>query len=116
MARQSPQHVGQTYHLTGPVSQDIDAVAREFSAALGRTIAYVDIPPEMMKERLAAFGMPPHVISHVVMMAELHWDNRYDRFSNDVEGLTGITPMSVREFVQKNAHAFTPAAPSSVGE
>src|SRR5882672_5416416 len=24
------QHIGQTYHLTGPVSQDLDAVAREF--------------------------------------------------------------------------------------
>lgn len=100
------KHIGQTYHLTGPVSQDIDAVAREFSAALGRTITYVDVPPEMMKEQLATFGMPPHVISHVVTMAQLHRDNRYDRFSEDVEGLTGIPPMSVREFVQKNAHAF----------
>jgi uncharacterized protein YbjT (DUF2867 family) len=110
------KHIGQTYHLTGPVSQDIDAVAREFSAALGRTITYVDVPPEMMKEQLAAFGMPPHVISHVVTMAQLHRDNRYDRFSEDVEGLTGIPPMSVREFVQKNAHAFAPVAPSSAPE
>jgi uncharacterized protein YbjT (DUF2867 family) len=107
------QHIGQTYHLTGPVSQDIDAVAREFSAALGRTITYVDVPPEMMKGQLAAFGMPPHVISHVVTMAQLHRDNRYDRFSKDVEGLTGVPPMSVREFVQKNAHAFAPVAPNS---
>jgi hypothetical protein len=28
--------------------------------------------------------MPPHVISHVVTMAQLHRDNRYDRFSKDV--------------------------------
>jgi uncharacterized protein YbjT (DUF2867 family) len=102
------KHIGQTYHLTGPVSQDMDAVAREFSAALGRTITYVDVPPEMMKEQLAAIEMPPHVISHVVTVAQLHRDNRYDRFSNDVEGLTGISPMSVREFVQKNAHSFAP--------
>lgn len=110
------RHIGQTYHLTGPVSQDIDAVAREFSAALGRTITYVDVPPEMMKQQFAAFGMPPHVISHVVTMAQLHRDNRYDRFSNDVERLTGIPPMSVREFVQKNAHAFAPVAPLGAPE
>jgi uncharacterized protein YbjT (DUF2867 family) len=110
------EHIGKTYHLTGPVSQDLDAVARELSAALGRTISYVDVPPEKMKEQLAAFGMPPHVASHVVTMAQLHRDNRYDRFSNDVEGLTGIPPMSVREFVQKNAHAFAPVAPSSAAE
>ncbi|MET4175331.1 MULTISPECIES: NmrA family NAD(P)-binding protein [unclassified Bradyrhizobium] len=110
------EHIGKTYHLTGHVSQDLDAVAREFSAALGRTISYVDVPPEMMKDQLAAFEIPPHVISHVVTMAQLHRDNRYDRFSKDVEGLTGIPPMSVREFVQKNAYAFAPVAPSSAAE
>jgi pimeloyl-ACP methyl ester carboxylesterase len=47
-------HIGQTYHLTGPVSQDMGAVAREFSAALGRTISYVNVPLEVMKGQLAA--------------------------------------------------------------
>jgi len=47
------EHIGQTYHLTGPVSQDMDAVAREFSAALGRTISYVNVPLEVMKGQLA---------------------------------------------------------------
>ncbi|MEH2476791.1 uncharacterized protein YbjT (DUF2867 family) [Nitrobacteraceae bacterium AZCC 2146] len=110
------EHIGQTYHLTGPVSQDMDAVAREFSAALGRAITYIDVPLEIWKEQLAAFPMPPHVVSHVATMAQLHQDNRYDRFSHDVERLTGVSPMSVREFVQKNAHAFAPVAPSSTPE
>ena len=109
-------HIGQIYHLTGPVSQDMDAVAREFSAALGRTISYVNVPLEVMTGQLAAFGMSPHVVAHVATMAGLHQDNRYDRFSNDVERLTGIPPMSVRELVQKNAHAFTAVAPSSAPE
>jgi uncharacterized protein YbjT (DUF2867 family) len=109
------EHIGQAYHLTGPVSQDMDAVAREFSVALGRTISYVNVPLEVMKGQLATFGMP-YVVAHVATMAELHQDNRYDRFSNDVERLTGIRPMSVREFVQKNAHAFAPVAPSSAAE
>ena len=39
--------------------------------------------------------IPPPVVAHVATMAELHQDNRYGRFSNDVEGLTGIRPMSV---------------------
>lgn len=102
------EHVGQTYHLTGPVAQDMDAVARAFSEALGRTISYVDVPIEAMKGQLAAFGMQPHVISHVATMAKLHQDNRYDRFSNDVEGLTGAKPMGVQEFVQRNARLFSP--------
>jgi uncharacterized protein YbjT (DUF2867 family) len=110
------RHIGQTYHLTGPVSQDMDAVAREFSTALGRTISYVDIPLPIWREQLAAFGMPPHVAAHVATMAQLHQNNRYDRFSNDVAALTGVPPMSIREFVQRNAQAFAPAAPSSTVE
>jgi uncharacterized protein YbjT (DUF2867 family) len=104
------EHIGQTYHLTGPVSQDMDAVAREFSAALGCTISYVEIPIEAMREQLSAFGMPPHVVGHVATMAKLHQQDRYDRFSDDVERVTGQPPMSVREFVQRNANAFAPAA------
>jgi hypothetical protein len=65
-----------------------------------------------MKEQLAAFGMPPHVVSHVATMAELHRDDRYDRFSDDVERLTGEPPMSVQEFVQRNANMFAPASPA----
>jgi uncharacterized protein YbjT (DUF2867 family) len=110
------EHIGRTYHLTGPVSQDMDAVAREFSAALGRTITYVDVPLGIWREQLATFGMPPHVAAHVATMASLHQDNRYDRLSHDVEGLTGVPPMSVREFVQKNAHAFALVAPSNAPE
>lgn len=99
-------HIGQTYHLTGPVSQDMDAIACEFSAALGRTITYVDVPLKTWKEQFAAVGIPPHVASHLATMAQLHQDNRYDRLSQDVERLTSVPPMTVREFVQKNAPAF----------
>jgi uncharacterized protein YbjT (DUF2867 family) len=106
-------HIGKTYHLTGPVSQDMEAVAAEFSSALGRQISYVDIPLTMWKDQLKAFGMPPHVASHVATMAELHQANRYDRFSNDVEGLTGIRPMSIREFVETNRDAFRASPPST---
>jgi uncharacterized protein YbjT (DUF2867 family) len=102
-------HIGHTYNLTGPVSQDMKSIAKEFSAALGRAISYVDIPVAAMKDQLTAYGMPAHVISHVATMAQLHKENRYDRFSNDVEGLTGIAPMGVQEFVRRNASKFASA-------
>ncbi|MET4721065.1 uncharacterized protein YbjT (DUF2867 family) [Bradyrhizobium japonicum] len=44
--------VGKTYHLTGPVSQDMHAVASEFTEALGRTIKYVDVPGEVFRKQL----------------------------------------------------------------
>jgi hypothetical protein len=86
----------------------MNEIAREFSVALSRAIT-----PRMMKEQLATFGMPPHMISHVATMTQLHRDHRYDRVSNDVERLTGIPPMSVQEFVQNNARGFYPRAGTS---
>lgn len=103
-------HIGQTYHLTGPVSQDMQAVAKEFSDALDREITYMDVPVAVWKEKFASFGLPQHVVSHVATMAELHKANRYDRFSGDVEKLTGVAPMGVKEFIQKHAESFTPPA------
>src|SRR6476660_2567937 len=39
-------HLGQIYELTGPRSQDMHGIAREFSDALNREVTYADIPPE----------------------------------------------------------------------
>jgi hypothetical protein len=62
------------------------------------------------KEQLASMGVPPHLVAHLATMALLHQDGRYDRFADDVKQLTGEPPMSVRQFVQRNAAAFTAAA------
>jgi hypothetical protein len=43
-------------------------------------------------------------------MADLHRAGRYDRMSDDVLMLTGQGPMSLQEFVRKNAAAFSPPA------
>src|SRR6516164_6883411 len=37
-------HLGRIYELTGPRSQDLHGVAREYSDALGRDVTYSDIP------------------------------------------------------------------------
>lgn len=103
------EHVGRIYHLTGPVSQDLGGIAREFSQALGRQIEYVDVPLDVWKERLASNGVPPHLVAHLATMATLHQTGRYDRYSADVEAITGKAPMSVQEFVSKNVGAFAPA-------
>jgi uncharacterized protein YbjT (DUF2867 family) len=100
-------HVGKTYHLTGPQSESMDFFAQEYSKALGRTIAYQDIPLESWRDALLARGLPAHLVSHLATMADLHRAGRYDRMSDDVLTLTGRAPLSVREVVSKNAETFT---------
>jgi uncharacterized protein YbjT (DUF2867 family) len=99
-------HLGRLYELTGPKSQDMEGVAREFSDALNREIRYVDIPPEVLERELERLGMPEHVAHHVMTMGELHRAGRYDRMTDGVQRVTGQPPMSVREFVALHADEF----------
>jgi uncharacterized protein YbjT (DUF2867 family) len=99
-------HLGRIYELTGPRSQDLHGVAREFSDALNREVTYCDIPPEDWERELKQEGLPEHLIQHLVTMGELHRAGRYDRLTDGVERVTGRSAMSIREFVSQHAEGF----------
>jgi uncharacterized protein YbjT (DUF2867 family) len=99
-------HLGRIYELTGPRSQDMDAVTREFSEALNREITYLDIPASEWEAGLKKLGLPEHLTKHLVTMAELNRAGRYDRIADGVERITGRPAMSVREFVSLHAEEF----------
>ena len=104
------QHIGSTYHLTGPRSENMDFYAQEYSRALDRPITYQDIPVEPWRETLVQAGLPIHLINHLSVMADLHRAGRYDRQSDDVLKLTGQPSTSVADFVRRHAASFTPSA------
>src|SRR6202162_4247698 len=80
------KHVGKVYKLTGPKSQDMHGLAAEYAAALGRPVPYVDVPLERWRaEELRKFGLPEHPLGHLLTMAKLHAEGRYDRLTHDVE-------------------------------
>jgi hypothetical protein len=84
------RHVGKVYELTGPRSEDMQAVAAEYSEALGRAVTYVDEPFDRWRDReLRARGLPEYVEGHLLTMAKLHAANRYDRLTHGVETVTG---------------------------
>ena len=107
----NPQpHIGKTYHLTGPQSENMHFYAQEYSQALGRTIIFEDISVEVWRDGLLQRGLPVYLVNHLATMADLHRAGRYDRMSDDVRILTGQEPQSVQEFVRRNAATFTAAA------
>jgi NAD(P)H dehydrogenase (quinone) len=102
-------HIGKVYELTGPRSQDMHAMAAEYSAALGRTITYVDVPLEQWRDQeLRSRNLPDHVFEHLLTMARLHAANRYDRLTHNVEAITGRRTTSCRNFVARHAELFRP--------
>jgi len=102
--------LGKIYQLTGPQSENMHFYAQEYSKTLGRTITFQDIPVEPWRDELLERGLPVHLVNHLATMADLHRAGRYDRMSDDVLTLTGQGPLSVQEFVRKNAATFTASA------
>jgi uncharacterized protein YbjT (DUF2867 family) len=101
-------HIGKIYELTGPRSLNMSGIAAECSSALGRTITYVNVPFDEWREHdLKGLNLPDHVFRHILTMARLHADNRYDRMTRDVELITGRLATSVHDFVVKHADIFS---------
>lgn len=102
-------HIGKVYELTGPRSQDMHAQAAEYSDALHQIITYVDVTFEQWRDQeLRRRNLPEHVFGHLLTMAKLHADGRYDRLTHDVEAITGRPATSTREFVSRHADRFRP--------
>jgi NAD(P)H dehydrogenase (quinone) len=100
-------HIGRVYELTGPRSEDMPTMAAEYSDALGKSVVYVDVPMSTWRtELLRMRDLPPYLLQHLVTMAQLHAENRYDRFSRDVELVTGRPPTSVRAYVARHPRLF----------
>src|SRR5438093_2504804 len=53
-------HLDRVYELTGPRSQDMNGIAREYSDALNREVTYSDIPPEDWEREPKRVGLPDH--------------------------------------------------------
>jgi NAD(P)H dehydrogenase (quinone) len=104
-------HRGKVYELTGPRSEDMNEIAKEYATALNHPVKYVDTPyDKWLKEELLPVNLPQYVFDHVSTMAKLHAENRYDRLTSDVQKLTGKPSMSVREYVTAHQEVFSTAA------
>ena len=103
-------HIGKVYDLTGPQSLSMTQYAQEFSGVLGRTIRYVNVPPQIWEAKLPEARLPEHLIAHMITMGQLNRDNRYDRMTDTFQQLVGRAPISAAEFARRHAGAFTAQA------
>jgi len=101
------RHRSHVYELTGPEVLDIDGLAQSYSRALQYPVTAQDIALDQWRQGvLAGAGLPPHVEQHIATMARLHRDGRYDRLTNDVERVTGQSPMTVEQYITENPQKF----------
>lgn len=101
-----PGHEHRIYDLTGPQALTHDEMAHELTRGLGRSVAYIDIPPEAMRSALLSFGFPEWQADGLVEEFEVYRRGEAAAVSDDVATITGHPPRSFAEFVKDYASAF----------
>jgi uncharacterized protein YbjT (DUF2867 family) len=105
-------HEGKIYPLTGPESLTMAEVAEKLSAALGKSIRYVDVPPEEANKARLAAGMPPYLAEG---LDELFAERRKGKESTvwpTIQEVFGWQPTTFDEFATRNAAIFRGEQPS----
>ncbi|MGW4774818.1 NAD(P)H-binding protein [Nocardia sp. NPDC004278] len=106
--RNPTEHVGHVYELTGPAVLDIQGLAEHYTRALGHPVSGTDLGDDDFAEQIGAVpGISPHTVRHLLTVAKLHRNDRYNRLTNDVEKLTGQPPQSVEQYVAGHRDLFS---------
>lgn len=102
-----PGHEGKTYILTGPESLSHADVAEKLSAALGKKVAFVDLPPEAFKQAVMGAGVPEWLADG---LNELYADWRTGSISAVSPAVAGVAkkqPIPFGQFARDYAPAFS---------
>ena len=107
-------HDGRTYVVTGPEAISYAQVAAHLSAATGRHVGFVDIPPEAAVPALIDAGLPPFAAEQVVtVFGELRRGVQATT-TGTVNALTGRAARPFAAFARQYAGAFRSEEPTEL--
>jgi uncharacterized protein YbjT (DUF2867 family) len=101
-------HTGQIYTLTGPESLTYTEVAAALSRGLGRSVTYVDLPPERYRKTLLTGGAPGWWAEGLAELAQSFRTGPVPSVTSTVAQITGRPARSLERFVRDYADAFGP--------
>jgi NAD(P)H dehydrogenase (quinone) len=105
-------HLAKTYVPTGPVAMSMAQMASVFTRVLDRPVEYVDIPVEPWGQILSNVeGMSPHLIEHLLRVAEAHQQGEFDAVTDVVQAIGAAPPKSLEVFIRQSATVFGPSQP-----
>ncbi|MCU1489514.1 MAG: NmrA family protein [Acidimicrobiaceae bacterium] len=100
-------HAGARYTLTGPQALTFGEVAEIIASVSGRPVVYHDIDPEAWISGAVAAGVPG---DYAVMLRWLTGTIIAGNGSvptDDIEKVTGRTPVTFRQFAERNAQTWS---------
>jgi uncharacterized protein YbjT (DUF2867 family) len=99
-------HEGKTYPLTGPEALTMTEVVAKLSTATGKTIRYVNVPPDGARQAQLAAGMPPYLADALFELFAERRNGKEAKVWPDAGVLLGRRPTSFDEFAKRNAAVF----------
>jgi uncharacterized protein YbjT (DUF2867 family) len=100
-------HEEKIYDLTGSQALTHTEMAEYLSAALKRQIAFVDVPPEQMREAMVGFGMPAWQADGLMEDYAHYRRNEAAAIASGIEDATGKAPRQFKDFARDCATAFS---------
>ena len=100
-------HEGKIYTLTGAQALTHTEMAELLSTALGRQIAFVDVPPEAMRDSLLGFGMPVWQADGLLEDYAHYRRNEAAAIASGVQDAIHKDPRSFEEFARDYATVFS---------
>ncbi|MEV8633065.1 SDR family oxidoreductase [Streptosporangium sp. NPDC051023] len=110
-----PYGHGETFVLTGPEALTQAEIAQRLSAALERTVEYVDLSPDRLSAALKAQGLPPRFADDVAALSQAVANGSLATTTTSVQDLTGDRPRTFEEFLAANLDALRAGLVSSGG-
>jgi uncharacterized protein YbjT (DUF2867 family) len=99
-------HDGKTYTITGPAAVTHTEMAIALSTAIGRPVAFIDVPPDAFAGALKAAGVPAWQADGLVEDYAHYARGEAEAVSPHVREVTGADPRDVRRFAEDYASVF----------
>lgn len=98
-------HEGATYTLTGPEAITHAQIAAALTAALGRTVTFIDVPPEAFADGIRGM-LPPWQVDGLLEDYAHYRRGEASAVSPAVAEITGAAPRGIGQFARDYAAAF----------
>jgi uncharacterized protein YbjT (DUF2867 family) len=99
-------HEGNTYTITGPAAVTHSEMADAIGKAIGRPVAFRDVPSDAFAGALKAAGVPAWQVDGLVEDYAHYARGEAEAISPHVRDVTGLDPRDLDTFAEDYANAF----------
>jgi uncharacterized protein YbjT (DUF2867 family) len=100
-------HEGKVYPITGPRPISHHDIAAAMTSVLGRTVKYVDVPPDAAGRAMTGAGMPQWQADAILELYALMREGKFDYATDTVKEVSGRDPIPIEQFVRDHRDAFS---------